>query len=434
MPDDPMRRPDPDRDASALRNALPTSRHAEMVVDSLGALLGERAVIQTAGAGTTTTIYYRDREHDDWVVPWPVVRFARGQRLGWVQGGEGPPSNAPPPARDAVPPRLAGVMPGELEVHHGGFVFTWTYGTDGRIAETCRGHPVERLAELARATTDTRGNPVENLIDYLATLDPGWLGSGRVHRPVPSPATIEGPWRLALAKVRDAIFDGHVSGGARWIAIDGFAASVLCAGDTRDNAIARCRDEIARVRPVPPPPEPPPELPPEVEAELGAPGGYFMITAPGADTPPGVAPTPENTPIAIVELAPLPAEPPPFGAWMHVLDEHGSAAHALLRRDEHGFTLAGRDVLLRIDAAELDARLDAADRRSAATHDMLRAREWPADLPPLDSLLCRYELDSRGSAELALRGTSQQHGFHGHALRGEDVARGVVRQRWMTRG
>lgn len=434
MPHDPPTGHDSDRDALALRSALPTSRHAEMVVDSLGSLLGARAVIETAGHGTTTTIYCRDRDHDDWLVPWPILRFARGQRLGWVQGAEGPPSNAPPPASDAPPPRLSGVMPGELEIYYGEFSFTWTYGEDGRIAETCRGHPVERLAELARATTDTAGNPVENLIDYLATLDPGRLGSGRVQRPVPSPASVEGPWRLGLARVRDAIFDGRLPGDARWVAVDGFAGSVLCASATRDDAIARCRDEIARVRPVPPPPEPPPELPPEIEAQIGAPGGYFMISAPGADAPPGVEATAANTPIALMELAPLPAEPPPFGRWIHVFDERGAPGHALLRRDERGITLIGNDVLGQIDPAEIDEHIDAADRNAAVWMEKLLARERHPDLPPLDCLILRYALESRAARapQLALRGTSQQHGFSGRMLRAEEVARGVVRQRWLA--
>jgi len=434
MPHDPPsgHDPDRDRDALALRNALPTSRHAEMVVHSLGSLLGERAVIETAGNGTTTTVYRRDRDHADWIVPWPILRFARGQRLGWVQGAEGPPSNAPPPASAAPPPRLSGVMPGELEIHYGEFSFTWTYGQDGRIAETARGHPAERLAELARATTAATGNPVENLIDHLATLDPGRLGSGRVQRPVPSPASVEGPWRLGLAAVRDAIYDGRVPGDARWVAVDGFAGSVLCPSSTREDAIARCRDEIARTRPVPPRPEPPPKLPPEIEAQVGAPGGYCMISAPGTDTPPGVEPTTANTPVALVELLPLPAEPPPFGTWIHVLDDHGAAGHALLRRDERGITLVGDDVLADIDASDLDARIETADERRAEMLERLLARDWHPDLPPLDCLVQRYVLEPRARGQLALRGTSHQHGFRGRMIRGEEVARGVVRQRWLA--
>lgn len=415
----------------ALRAALPTSRHAEMLFESLLSGLGEEAVLETAGEGRFAAVYRRDREQRDWIVPWPILRFSRGQRLGYVMGAEGPPSNAPPPGRGGAPSRLVGLTPGELQILDRGLELTLTYGEDGRISETSRGGPHDYLFELARAATGKAGNPVENLIDHVAALDPGRLGSGRIHRPEPSPASVEGSWHVALGAVREALFDGRVPAEARWVAVDGFAGSVLCPATSRAHAISDCRQGIARVRPLPPVPEPPPELSPETLAGFGSGSGPFTITAPGLDAPPGVDPAPANTPIALVQLCPLPEPAPPFGRWLRLVDDRGAAILAALRQDERGITVAGADALSRIDVASMDAQLDAAEREAAGWLDQLLERDWPAELPPLDTLILRYVLEEAepGRVKTVVKGAQHSHGFSPRALRAEELAGAILRQR-----
>ena len=276
-----------------------------MVVDSVVSTMGDDAVVETADEGRLVRVYRRDPDHRDWIVPWTIIKFVRGRRLAYIMGSEGPPTDEAPPARDGPPLRLGGLTPGEFEVSDGLFRISVTYGQDGRSAETSRGGSPDTFMSFARAVKKGDRNPAEVLIDHLVALDPARAGPAQVLRPLPSSANIEGTWICRLSAIRDAMLDGRVPPSARWVAADGYVGTVICAGATRADVIDRCRQEIQRVKPRPPEPRPPPTLSPETLAAFGEHGGPFLLTAPGLDGP-RVEPTPANTPILLVELAPLP--------------------------------------------------------------------------------------------------------------------------------
>lgn len=87
---DPVRRGDELADVvvAAMRSALPSSRHAEMVLDAVVQQLGDAAVLETANGGALVHVFRRDRDDPDWIMPWnnvhvrkdPVVNMWMGSR------------------------------------------------------------------------------------------------------------------------------------------------------------------------------------------------------------------------------------------------------------------------------------------------------------------------------------------------------------------
>ena len=61
----------------------------------------------------------------------------------------------------------------------------------------------------------------------------------------------------------------------------------------------------------------------------------------------------------MVDLQPRPPPPNAWGSWVRLLDRHGDTVHALLRRDEGGFTLVGEALVKVVDLRTIDARIDA---------------------------------------------------------------------------
>lgn len=234
--------------AKALKSALPTSRHAEMLLDSVTAALGDRAHVETADEGRRTRIFTRDRDDEELIVPWPLLQFSRGRRLGHIMGAEGPPTDATPPAVDEPPPRLRRLTSGELAISDGRHEIALTYGEDGRVAETTRSGPEETLAAAAEALGGGRGNAVEVLADHLAGIDLGRVGPGRVMQPASCPSPVEGAWNVSLHAMRDALLDGGVDVATRWVGADGYAGSVLRTGPDLREVYRLCREGIERTQ------------------------------------------------------------------------------------------------------------------------------------------------------------------------------------------
>lgn len=278
-------------------------------------------------------------------------------------------------------------------------------------------------------------NSTEVLIDHLVAKDVGQTGPGRVLLPSPMSRSIQGAWNCGLAALRRAEFDGRVPVNARWAAADGYVGTVVCSGETRDETLAVGRREIERTKPRPPEPKEP-NFPPELLAEFGYGKGPFLLIGPKLDAAP-VEPSPENTPIVLFELAPIPDAPPPFGEWIRLLDDHGNSIHAVLIRDgRRGFTIVDVAWAHRINADDLDAILDAADVAHNALMAHVQHPPWPSSLPPLKTTAIGYVLTTtaNGKIEANSKSKSQTPGFSEVMLLPDRIIGGAMRQRFDRSG
>lgn len=428
----------------ALRDAVPTRAHAEMLFGQVLDLLGDAAWVESANGEQARTLFLREAPGSPWIVPWPVMSIARGGREGpspiltAVPGVYEEPEPRPGPA-----PRIRGLGPGQLTIRDGRHEVTLCYGADGRWFECSVTDARESLAGIVPALAAKSASPVELAAAFVAGLDPGRDGPARVHLPVPLPRGAQGVWRCALAAIRDALFRDQVPADGRWVAADGWTGRAVAFGATRDAAVAAWRDEVARVRPFPAPapkieiPDPPPE--PHVEQEFDGTSftirGVLFGAGPKSDAPP-VEPSVENSPVAVMPVRELPGTPPPFGGWVRTVDGRGDVRLALLRRERGGCTLVGEAVATQ-DLTDLDARLDAADRAWDAEHAAHPRPHFDLppgfpEPPPADTSVRTYRLaDERTSAPLVAvcESAGRTAGYDALGLDGERVRCRVVRMR-----
>ena len=352
----------------ALRAALPTSRHAEMLLDMVRVRLGADAVLEVLSGGNLRLLFRRARHG---FVPWPLVRFTRGAdrivEMPWLSlfgdheswKGDPPAPPTPPPPKPLL--ALRGLGPGRLTLYDGAEYVQIAYGADGRAFETARSVDSEAHHPAARALASGAAGSAELAADYVAGIDHGRHGAGRVHYPVELPCGLQGAWNVGLWGVRRALFEGPIPVGARWVVADGFAGTTVAWGPTRDAAFQAWRESVQRAQPVPPPPPPPRELPEQDPDDLESPEEAFapkVVPVP-VPQPPVPWPTPalENTPAALVPI-PVLAKPPPLGTWSFITTERGSVVPMVRRDDEDGFTLLEERVLRAVDLAEVDRALD----------------------------------------------------------------------------
>ncbi len=411
---------------TAVRNALPTSRHAGLLCDAVAAQLGEGAWIETAGQGSWRRLFRR--EDGEWLVPWPLLSLRLGGRMSfvtdWMNVGTGetaPP--APAPAQREV--RLRGIGPAELEFRDGACELTITYGENGQVLETSRSAELGGLAALVPQAGEAPGSEVERLAVRVCALPVQDRGPARVRMPAPLPSGVQGVWHCARRALRRALFAGQVPGDASWIAADGIAGTAVAHGTSRETVLSRWLRTALRVKPSRPASDgakPPVPLPPPGEARQ-LPDGSMILSGPPAGDVPWPSLLPEDLPVAAVELRPLPAAPPPVGRWLRVLGERGATALAALRRDDDGFTVIGEAALASLELQDLDERMDAA---AEAIESRLPAMEWPADRPPLRWSVHAFRVDEGG---LRCEALGQVTEWDGRDLDGDRVAGQVVRCR-----
>jgi hypothetical protein len=419
----PESQPDGPHDSVRIAaETLRSRRHAEMLFEALSAQLGDAAWLETANDGALRRLFRRDPVDPTQIVPWPVLELNVGSRIGYVTEWttmDGEPAMAPAP-QPAPPPRLRGLGPGEIRLLDGSERIEIYYGDTGSKLETCRSHHRRPLPGLGAALTATDGNPIELLARYLATLDPGRHGEGRVLIPTPMPGGAGDVWQIGLRALRRARFEDAAARGGGWAVADGLTGTALGFGDTRERALAQWRAAVATRLPWPEPrpePEPPAELPP----------GSILLRGPNSDVP-MPEPAPEKVPCVIVPLAPFPEDPPGFGSWTPLLGEYGATSFAACRRKRRGFTLVGRDVLAAVDFERLEATLDRLDEV-----DEERFRAIIAQTPGgVRRYPCRTRIHHvRDDGELVLDSASENPDWHAGALDGDVIARRVVRQRWV---
>ncbi|HEX5137388.1 MAG TPA: hypothetical protein VFY93_10465 [Planctomycetota bacterium] len=400
----------------AIRDAVPTSRHAKMLFDMVVELLGPRAVVETADGKTQYAVFHRETPRSTSVVPWPLLRLGTKGRLSTVIPLIGP---AEPPPRPGSPPKLRNLGPGEIVLHDGPHSVTVTYGDDGRWMETSRSEDPATLARVLSALARGTARPVELLAESAANIDLTRYGPGRVLCPEPVPS-VQSAWNCGLFAIRDALFDGRIPPEARWAVADGYEGTAIAWGLTREEAISAWRAELLRARPSPPKPAEPsmPRAPP--------PSRGFEVRGASVD-----GAWPREAPAVTIPLDQFPAKPLSWGSFVRIVGGFGGTRHALLRRDPDGFTLVGDRALDLVD-------LDGLDRALAGVEpfdhpELAVAREaWHEDRPRYDSELLVYRVVDERTLMAVTPSCVESHrtrGFRGRMLDGDRLRLRVVRQR-----
>lgn len=428
---------------NAIREAIATRVHAEMLFAQVLDLLDDAAWVETANGEESRTLFRREAPGSPWIVPWPLISVARGGREG-----PSPIMTAVPgvyqevPLRPGAAPKIRGLGPGQLTLHDGPHSVTICYGGDGRWFE-CSISSGEALAGVVPALAAKSASPVELVASFVAAIDIARHGPARVHLPVPLPWGAQGVWNCALGGIRNTLFQDQVPGDGRWVAADGWTGRAIAFGPTRDAAVAAWRAEVERKRPFPEPtpafemPDPSPES--HVEQEFD--GEHFSIRGvlfgggAKSDAPP-VEPTPANSPVAVMPVAELPDTTPAFGGWVRTIDRWGGPRLAALRRERRGCTLVG-DAVLGQDLTDLDHRLDAADHAWDAEHaarpdTKLELPPGFPEPPPTDTSVRTYRIiDERTGArrDAACTSAGRSAGFDVRGLDGDLIQCRVVRMR-----
>ncbi len=412
----------PSDPVAAAVAALPTRRHAELLFDAVAAELRDLACVHTADRGAVRRLFRRDPVDPTLVVPWPLLELNVAGRFGVVSAPIAlrEPEEPPPPRAPTPTPKLRGLGPGEIRVHDGAEVIELVYDERGANCETSQSNHPQPLAGLVPALSASHSNPIERLACFLAAIEPGRHGPGRVWMPAATPHGPASVWHLGRRGLRRALFTGPVDREASWGVGDGLTGTAIAFGATREQACQRWHESVVARPPWPEPkasPKPPTAAPP----------GAVTIRAPAPDVP-WPAPVPENVPAAIVRLQAGPGEPPPFGSWTLLLGARGATFFAACRRKARGFTLIGQHVLPKLDLAVLDAELDRIDERAEASllETLALAHggvpRWP----------CRtmtYAVDEAG--RLSYSTCSESPAWDPGGLDGDRIAQCVVRQRWV---
>jgi len=404
-----------------VRDAVPTSRHAEMLFRMVEDLLGDDAYVESANGGTNLVLFRRARSGENDYVPWPLVSLCIGGRLSQVimlSDAEGEP---PPSAARKRRPRLRHAGPGEVIVHDGPESITVSYGEDGHWFETARSADPRTLAGVVPFLNRGSAQPVELLADFAAGLDLERHGPGSVHMPVHLPGALRSVWLRGVRAIRHGLYHDRLPVHACWVAADGYDGIALAWGDTRTEALERWRKDVERLRPTPPKPtqQPPTDPPPDA----------IRMAAPRAD---GVVhePAPENTPAVVVRLDAQATAAPAFGRWTRLLGHYGTTRPAAMRRDTAGFTLVGDKLLDTLGEEEL-ARLDETLAEAPPPADF-RSIPGLEDRPARNCCTVFYRLvdETTGRAIAPLLETLQSDEFDPQLLDGDRLRWDIVRQRW----
>ncbi|MBK8098780.1 MAG: hypothetical protein IPK26_16830 [Planctomycetes bacterium] len=421
---EPEREPvGPPESVRVLAATLRSRRHAAMLFDAVVDLLGENGWQETANDGAVRRLFRRDRQQPSLIVPWPLLELTFGSRtilnVDWMGLGDLPIVEPPPPP---PPPKLRGLGPGEIRIHDGEEYVEIAYSEAGAKFETSRSHHAHPLAAVAPAIAAGGGNPIELLARFVAGLDPGRHGSGRVLLPAAMPQGAAGVWQCGLQALRRALFAGDVDRRADHAVADGLTGRALGFGVGRAQALSVWRAAVAAN---PPWPEPRPATPieePDPEQHPGA----FLIRGPAPDVPMPDR-SPDNVPAALLGLASAPSTPPSFGSWVPLIGAFGSIGFAARRTRRRGFTLIGQHVLAVVDLAQMEADMDRVDEvqeerlRAALANAPGGGKRWPCTTAV-------YRVGEHG--RLAFAGSTEGPAWDAGSLDGDVIAHRVVRQRW----
>ncbi len=417
----------------AVCRSLCTMDRAVSLFDRVVEHLSERGWIDPEGGATRRRLYLRTEEHPDWLLPVPLLEHAWIAGIGqmslgtFVNSGAVNPEDAPEdwkPGDDPwwpedeepdIFPRNANMHGGSLKIAEGTGHVEIKFDDRGLRSESCwsacgdtfwyarafntRPWVIDPLARpptpmpfslACRPELDVNGHSVDQMVELVLALKPERLLPHRVLLPLPTPGGVEGAWLRAQWVLREAAFDGRLADDAEgWVVVDAFEGKAMAVGPDFASAVARWRDEVARVRPRPPKPEKPQEQKeeaPEHEPQFvrdeekkvaWASTGTIRLESPALADIGWPIPLPQFVPAAAVPLPPLPGIPDAFrrAGFTRVLrmfGEHGAVTHGVVRDQADGFTLVGEGMLDVVDPATVGEEIEAA---------MTAQREWYADMP-----------------------------------------------------
>jgi hypothetical protein len=425
----------------ALRAALPTSRHADMLFDMVVHVLGEEALVYTSPNGKMRRVFRSTDLLAGYVVPWPLLTLSSEPQRIVDLFTLGLPT-VEVPERDAVAPKLRGLKPGHVIVHDGPNAQQIFYREDGLWKETVRTGPSGAMSALLEALRGDGRAPAERVADYVVANDIGRHGPGRLHWPAPLPGGPEAAWSRGLRMLRAGLHEHKLPSTPGWLVADGYDGSATAAAPSQEEALSRWQEAVRRRQPRPPQATPPApfdgDLPPAAEpwATGSLEGGSWQVEGDDAPkTPPAPSwpePAPSNTPFLLVSLEPCPWPDHPWGSWVRMLGPHGESVFALRRSEPAGFTLVGQDVVPLLDLERLEETLEGID---AAMPPLLHreGEEWKGE-PEYASAAATYRVTQEGAggpAHLALAQWSSGDRFDAYAfLDGSRLRDHVFRQRW----
>lgn len=358
-----------------LRVAIPTSRHAELVMDALELALGDTAIRTTVNGGRWVSLFRRDVSAPGLVYPVLVAQRSVGQLQGHYMNEEGVASNNPPSRKDDARPLRRELEGGELKFTDGNTELNVLYAEGGGFAEMCSGFMTERTIALCDALERSGQSAVENLADFISTLDLGAYSSVRVWYPDGTAGSPMGCRNTGLTAMRKALARGSVSADAQFLAVDACTGEVVATAPTRDEAIAICRAEILVKCPKRPPPPP---MDHRIQEAIDS--GLQIIMGPTSDEPPRSY-APEHIPIVVAELCALPDAPPPFGEWMRLLSNNFHSTPVIRRYDANNLLIVPPPLMRRTTLAQLEPLLDAADDVFTQKFIGFDAPTWDVDRP-----------------------------------------------------
>ncbi len=412
--------------AHALRGALPTIRHAEMLFDMVVHSLGESGLVHTSSVGTTRFVFRRKAAGSDRLVPWPLLTLSfEPQRIleGFTLGLE--PVDVP--ERDEAPPNLRGLKPGHVIVHDGPCSMQVTYREDGLWKETSRRGPSAGLSALRASIERGGASAPERVADFVLANDIARHGPGELHYPTPLPSGPAGAWGCGLSALRRALHERSLPSTAGWLIADGFDGSARVHGASEADTLSAWQQAIAERTPCPPMPSTDPAVPDD------EPWAAQDASVPGEKPPPWPEAIPRNTPAALVRLEACPLADHPWGTWMRALGPHGESVFALQRFRPDGFTLIGQDVLDLVDLETLEVTLDAAEAKIPEV-ERDESEAWKGEPRTYPCLTVTYRVVHERTGEpvpLSYASAQRTDAFGPeHLLDGSRLRGSVFRQRW----
>ena len=386
-----------------------------MLFEQVADALGPAAVIETFNGGTLKVLFRRE---GDLVVPWPLLKLnlkehGRSDEDAWMR-----------PKHEGDPPRISGLGRGCIDIHDGPDNIGVAYDDDGRCFETVGCRP-DGFPGAEAALSRKSAHPVELLAAFVASLDVGRHGPGRLFAPALFPQGLDALWVHGRGFLRDALFHDRIPPGAAFAVADALTGDALGCGASMEAALTAWRAEVERVRPWMAKAEP--QAPVEIPEGFGALSG----PEPGVPMP---ARSPANTPAVLVPVAAIPAAPPPVGAWKRVLGICGAPSLAALRPDAGGFTMFGDRAVAEIHAIRLEKRLGQVDD----AEELLRLETggppgWHEAMPPMACKVRYYRLldETTGRRIEPMAGGEQNlTGFDPGNLDGDRLRWGAMRLRW----
>ena len=425
-----MSQDDP-RPAVVLREVVPTTKHAQALVDLVVGRLGDRAVVHTSNEGKNRVVFLRAGGEGTLVLPWPLLSFAVTDP---PPDGEVPDEDVVIQLPEAAPgepieiPMVFHAVPAALTIHDGSLHLGVEYRWNGRWKCSSEAAELEAFAELLPVLARSTDNRLELLAEYVASLDLGRHGPARVLLPRQTPGGASGTWAVGRVALRQAMAERRAPPGSFWAVADGYVGSAIAFGATRDEALGAWRKEVERVRPKPPPPVDPttllppdylsrspdewsPDDPPESEAMM-----TFLVR--GWDAPP-FDPSPATVPAAIVRVAALPTSKPSKGVWTRWIGEWGSTHAAVRVPMRDGYALVGETLLPRVDLATLEDELDALDAAKPEISSP-SGMSHALGLPPPTHITVRYRCTDLRTGLAIDPVVEQSHAGAGFDARGFD--------------